>query len=382
MSRNCRDEPLVERGTNRPPTGRRAPRQHPSPLAAALAALAALVTLVTPTGCQLVAPYSAKAADLGHDAKPGRDGSADLRVPPDASATDATRPGDIAAADVQPAGDGSPDGSAASLVLWATHDNTLLELALDGRKIASSSIPYPGGRTLSEDARDLTAVGTSQVAVFNGTFRPYLSVASTATGSTITWKTHRTATNWSVANNTSYGGLTAGGGVVYAADMQSGNDATGGVIAFSGSTFAPKAYVGDQHIDLNVGQNGKLYGLHRNGTDVDLLGLPSPTKVGEIKLTSVLSSTVRAVAVDANGTIYGAGWDGNAYRFSASGARIDKLALGAGPLIDVDLNGSLLAFSSSQGKVVLVRRWKVARRITIGVKPVFIALAPALTSSP
>jgi hypothetical protein len=58
------------------------------------------------------------------------------------------------------------------------------EYSPSGSLVQSISVPYPGGaRPATETVRDMSVTGEGRVAVFNGTFSPYLSIYDPGNGS-------------------------------------------------------------------------------------------------------------------------------------------------------------------------------------------------------
>ena len=83
----------------------------------------------------------------------------------------------------------------------------------------------------TDDTRDVIVSPNGDLQLFNGTFSPLLSTYHAATG---TW-TSRTATNWSTANNVTYGGVAAFGNFVFVTDMQTAGETgpNNGIIRFN-----------------------------------------------------------------------------------------------------------------------------------------------------
>ena len=100
--------------------------------------------------------------------------------------------------------------------LYVTHQNRLHEYTTSGTLVKTYDVPYPtGSRPLSENARDLVMTPEGRLALYHGTFSPYLSWFDPAAEH---WK-HATADGWTTANNLSYGGIAAHGHNVFVTDM-------------------------------------------------------------------------------------------------------------------------------------------------------------------
>jgi subtilisin-like proprotein convertase family protein len=86
--------------------------------------------------------------------------------------------------------------------------------------------------------------------------------------------------------------------------------------------------------DVYSGLNNKIYGLDVNGSIVGRYD--AATLANEAFIT--LAMPVNALAVEADGTIWGAAANGILYKFSATGAIISQMQVGTASLVDIDLN--------------------------------------------
>jgi subtilisin-like proprotein convertase family protein len=86
--------------------------------------------------------------------------------------------------------------------------------------------------------------------------------------------------------------------------------------------------------DVYSGLNDKIYAVDVNGSTVGRYN--ATTLANEAFIT--LASPVNALAVAADGTIWGASANGILYRFSATGAIISQVQVGTASLVDIDLN--------------------------------------------
>jgi hypothetical protein len=96
----------------------------------------------------------------------------------------------------------------------------------------------------------------------------------------------------------------------------------------------------------------------------------------------VLDAGVRGVAVNAAGEIFGASWDGNLYRFDASGMTLDSIGAGVGNLTDVDLAGDGRLVAGSRFETVVFSNEaldSVATATFDGNGATFVAFARAAT---
>ena len=81
-----------------------------------------------------------------------------------------------------------------------------------GTQIGDLAVPYPDGPApITESLRDITQLGDGRLAVFNGTFNPYLSIFDF---NTATW-THTVVPGWSTSNNSRFGGIASVGDLIF-----------------------------------------------------------------------------------------------------------------------------------------------------------------------
>lgn len=132
------------------------------------------------------------------------------------------------------------------------------EYNLQGGIIQTFSIPQPPGQTEYLNPRDMAFTNSNQLHIYNGTFNPYLSSYDSSSD---TW-TNRTSSGWSTVNNGSYGGIAAWNTSVFVTDMPTYGGEAQGVIAFDTVSGASTRFASNlDPVDLNVGQDGKLYVL-------------------------------------------------------------------------------------------------------------------------
>ncbi|MDX2199616.1 MAG: hypothetical protein SF069_11680 [Phycisphaerae bacterium] len=179
------------------------------------------------------------------------------------------------------------------------------EYTAAGVLVQSITVPWPGGgtRPINERLRDSVALPDGRIAVFNGTFSPWLSVYDSHSGG---WD-HRTFAGWSTANSARAGGITAIGQRVIASDERtSGAGVPSGMVRFdldSGATSRFETERGRQ--DVNIGLDGKLYALG-TGTDpiteVYVFDPISLTRERTILLNFPVSAS--GIAANAGGELY------------------------------------------------------------------------------
>jgi len=223
--------------------------------------------------------------------------------------------------------------SAQSGAFLTIYDESLRLYSADGQVMREVAVPPAGG--CCDYPRDLTLLDDGRIAVFNGTFSPQLSLYNPATHR---W-THLQAEDWSLINNGTYGGIASSGDYVYVGNMRNARYNRGGLIRFDAITGQVTYFAEDDYIDLTLGLDGVLYALDDRGTTVHAFDLES---------LSLMNSTginqARAIAVDANGTLYSATWGGLIQRHNIDGTIDTSLNVG-GSLYDLNLreDGLLLA---------------------------------------
>lgn len=259
--------------------------------------------------------------------------------------------------------------------LLVSQANRLFEYTPTGTLV--QAIPIlgdPAAAGIEADSpRDVALSTAGRIHVYNGTFEPALSSLDIGGGS---WR-HDTFPDWNTVNNVSYGGIGTFSDFVYVTDMLSGGS---GIVRFdTGSGYTGERFQdGTSYIDLTVGLDGVLYGLRSGEVAVDRLDPVSMSLLG----TVTLDESVRGIAVNAAGEIFGASWSGGtAYRFSSDGTTLASLVLG-GNLIDIDLNGSGTVVIGSRFGDVHLTSEALANASTItlggGNDEVFVSLVPAL----
>ena len=180
-----------------------------------------------------------------------------------------------------------------------------------------------------------------RVHFYNGTFGPYLT---TYDSETARFENH-TFPGWNTFNNVTYGGIGLFADAVYVTD-QNLSDASG-IVRFSLTDFSAQRFAeGQSYQDLNVGLDGFLYALNDSypATTIDVYDPVSQLLVKTINLSGDLyGADIRGIAVDTDGLIYGAGWNGTIYKFDSSGAILASLQV-AQNLSDIDI--------SAQGELI------------------------------
>lgn len=200
--------------------------------------------------------------------------------------------------------------------------NQIYEYTYQGGYVRNIATVYPGGYSVTERARDIAMDAEGDVHVYNGTFYPYMSTYMTESAS---WN-HMTYEGFSTVNNGSYGGIAVYDQTVFATDMStaSGGEAQG-VVAFDMATGQAQRFAENvQPIDLTIGLDGFLYLLSPGGSPggrtIHVYDPANLSLLDTIDLTAIFGWTEhRAIAVDENGDIFIADWDGEIHHITSDG---------------------------------------------------------------
>lgn len=190
-------------------------------------------------------------------------------------------------------------------------------------------------------ATDIAVLDDGRVAVFNGRYRPVLSIYTPESDS---WQ-HLEASDWA-RNNGALGGVDAIGNKVFVTNMDSTGDSIGGVVVFDLNNNSVEYIIDEDLIDITVGQDGYLYGLsykyYRNYT----LRQYDPESLQLLRSVTIDSNNLpRAIAVDADGNFFVANYYNNLVKFDANGTELHTLEASRYPyFVDIALrdDGKLL----------------------------------------
>ncbi|MFB2896140.1 beta strand repeat-containing protein [Aerosakkonemataceae cyanobacterium BLCC-F50] len=242
------------------------------------------------------------------------------------------------------------NGSGTGGNILVSTNQTIGEYTQAGTAVSAAiNIPYgAGARPGTESARDIIIDQNNLVFNYNGTFDPFLSIYDRSNSS---WN-HRTHPGWSTVNNVSYGGIAKYQNFVYATDMITSGpgDTPTGIVRFdlSNNTSARFADT-QQYIDLTMGLDGVLYALKddssSSGRTVDAY---DPVTMN-LLWTTTLANDARGIAVNENGDIFAAAWDGNIRHFDCDGNQLNFKASGTTNLSDIDV--------SFDGKIIVGSRF-------------------------
>ena len=209
-------------------------------------------------------------------------------------------------------------------------------------------VPYPGGaRPATEYTRDLVMMEDGRIAVFNGTFDPYLSIYDPQSAS---W-THTTFSGWSQANNIFSGCIATYGPYVFVSDSRTfgsdPNDELRGAIRFDTRDMSAVRFSNFRGQNaVGVGLDGKLYvsgNGSTNDTQVDVYDPVTLQFERSIFMNfSGPSFFARDLSATANGDLIVSADIGRIIRFDPSGNFLGELVGTGGGDMDLVPDGRIL----------------------------------------
>jgi hypothetical protein len=236
-------------------------------------------------------------------------------------------------------------------------DDFVIATATDAGLGAVLTIPYPLTASITESPRDAVALSDGRYVVYNGTFDPVLSHYDNGSWS------HHQFPGWTTVNNGSYGGIASTNRFSFVTDMETAGDgAAQGVIRFDLTEQAPTVRFAEdiEPIDLTIGRDGRLYVLYPGGSPggrmIDVYDISSLTRIDTIDLEEIFGFTEhRSIAVDVNGDIFIADWDGELQRIDSSGNILHTIDLEVN-LYDVDLIADEVLVGSRFGEIFILNK--------------------------
>ncbi len=171
------------------------------------------------------------------------------------------------------------------------------------------------------DVRDIVVDRAGKVQIYNGTFEPRLTTYDPLTNGL----SHQTFANWNTTANVTYGGLAAWRNYVYATDQAVAGDDPNrdlGIVRFDIETDTSERFINDGNfIDVNVGLDGKLYGLGPGGTATSQrIVVFDPVSMAIERVITGLNANTRAITVSEDGDIYAVRFrDPYIYQYDSNG---------------------------------------------------------------
>ncbi|MCA9064833.1 MAG: proprotein convertase P-domain-containing protein [Planctomycetaceae bacterium] len=130
------------------------------------------------------------------------------------------------------------------------------------------------------------------------------------------------------------GGIASRGTKIFIADASNTGGDLGGVIMFDTANSVSLRLSQVPMRDINVGLDGVVYALNHPGTTLYRFDSSTGFALGSVAMPVAL----RAVAVDAAGTIYGAAAAGQVHVITSLGAVTTTIGIGSDDLDDIDIN--------------------------------------------
>jgi PKD repeat protein len=216
----------------------------------------------------------------------------------------------------------------------------------DGTLVRQVNIPNVDGGY----SRDVAVTEAGRLVVYNGTFNPSLSVYDPVAE---TW-VHYTYPGWNTGGSTTGGGVAVRGHYAYATDSFTYNGGEpSGLVRFDLTDGSAERFVaGTEYIDVALGGDGFLYGVHGMG-QIDVIDPTTMTKVRSFQPPGLPNVDVRALAANAAGELYLAVWNHDVYHVAADGTLLDRLDMNSVPPINT-IGGSWSLDVSPDGTEVLI----------------------------
>jgi hypothetical protein len=265
--------------------------------------------------------------------------------------------------------------------------NVLYEYTESGTLVQSYAIPSPPGTSYTESARDIVSTNPGEVLIYNGTFDPFLTTLETLPA---TWS-HETYQGWSTVNNGTYGGIAASEDYIFVTDMKTyggGGDEAAGVVRFNRLDGTAQHFANNREpIDLTLGLDGLLYVLYPGGSPggrfIDVFDPETLSFVRIISLAAIFGHTAhRAVAVNENGEVFIADWDGDLQKLDSAGnILIETSVCGIAATcslydIDVSHDGRVVMGDRSGGVTITDENFSGFSRFNVGTRGTFVAFVP------
>lgn len=190
-----------------------------------------------------------------------------------------------------------------------------------GTLVQSWTIPSSGG---TEYARDLGASSGGNIAIYNGTFSPSLTVLNPSTGVT----TNYSFAGWSTVNNIHWGGLAVAGNYAYATDNETAGDGSNqnGVVRFNlADGSAERFLAGTDTTSVGIGLNHKLYAISPNLSPGQNVLTIMDAATMNVEKNVNLPFGLSGVTADAAGNIYGTSGQ-TIYKLDENGNVLGSLA--------------------------------------------------------
>ena len=208
------------------------------------------------------------------------------------------------------------------------------EFGINTTLVGSKSL----GHTSTEELRDFTVTPEGTLHIYSGTFDPTLQSYNWQSSSS--QNNTQTYLGWSTVNNLSYGGIDYYQNYVFVTDMKtygSDEDEAKGIIRFSQTEESPIRFAeSGNFIDLTVGLDNLIYGLESYGK----ISVYDPETLELVRSFTLEDkyNNYRGIAVNQQGEIFSAAWDGNIYYFNSTGNIVDVNSANISGVVDFNTN--------------------------------------------
>jgi hypothetical protein len=233
-------------------------------------------------------------------------------------------------------------------LLLVTESPHVVTYSQSGTALQDINVPDPDSPP-GEIVRDITTDPDGNIAIFSGTFAPYLTIYHVADS---TWE-HHTHPGWSLIDSGYSGGIATSQDYVFVTDVSLNGDENG-IVRFDRSDYTSERFAaGTDFIDLNLGLDGLLYALYpAGGPPGTHVNVYNPNDMTLIR-TVALGSAARGVAASAVGELF-VSTASEIHRLAPDGALLQTFDTGFIELRDPDIaaDGTLVAISRL-GDIVL-----------------------------
>lgn len=274
------------------------------------------------------------------------------------------------------------NGSGTGGNILVSTNETIREYTQAGIAVSAAiNIPYgAGARPGTESARDIIIDQNNLIFNYNGTFDPFLSIYDRSNS---TWN-DRTHPGWSTVNNVSYGGIAKYQNFAYATDMITFgvDDTPTGIVRFDLSNNTSARFADTrQYIDLTMGLDGILYALRDDSSSSGRTVEAFDPVTMNLLWRTILANDARGIAVNKNGDIFAADWNGNIRRYDDNGTQLNFRASGTTNLndIDVSFDGKLIVGSSSGQVIITDESLASQTSFSVGSDDVFVSFSTPQT---
>lgn len=259
--------------------------------------------------------------------------------------------------------------SPANLIVSSSDDYAVSEFSPTGSLVQTFDFSI----LLNSTARDVTVDAQGNIQAFTGTFTGYLQSVDTTTGNVQV----DSVPGWGTVNNVSHGGIADFGNYVFLTDQSVSGATDQGIVRVDTSNGSHQRFATDEgFVDVTLGRDGLIYALEENSYRE--VRAYDPTTLNQVGSTIMLPTTDnRGIAVDEQGQIYAARWNGEISKYDATGTLLQSIDTLQGNLIDLDLHsdGRIVAGSRTGQVIQTDTSLAATSSFSAASGPVFVAFA-------